>query len=589
MSHRVVEQFRKTIGQPDGFLVGAAVGAGMTAQAAEAGGADFLLAITAGRMRVMGTSSLAGNLPVLESNPLVDSFAFSEILSQCSIPLFLGSSAMDPRTDLDARIHDAASAGCDGIVNWPTSVLYPPHFQVLLERAGVGFTRELKMLKLANTQGMTAMAYVGNEQQASAAAAAGIEIICPNFGWNTGGAKGISSALPLEEVSFIMHSLSKAVFKQNANAILLVEGGPLETAEQVGALLRDTAIHGYVGGSTLERLPIEDSVAARTLAFKSTAQQVARRNRESLELNKWAAQHDLVGASTAAYRMFESIQRHAVRTDPVLMQGETGTPFATLARALHLEAGGKPDGFTSVSARHLNPTQIERRLFGSANDTNVGLLTNREYQTILIDGLERLPLPLQARLARTLRLGWLNQVGERRRLPAVGRLIFSARVGLEKMLSASLVDGELATLLATAVIDVPPLRERIDDVEALLVGALERLAPGKPVMLSPSARRALLINDWPGNEAQLQTLAEGLISGARLNAIKAEDIAALVSPVAQQPESRHPAGPLQERDLILNALWRYRFNRQETAQYLGVSRKTLYNKMQRYGLSDKTS
>jgi len=581
MSHRVVEQFRQTIKQPDGFLVGAAVGAGMTAQAAEAGGADFLLAITAGRMRVMGTSSLAGNLPILESNRLVDSFAYSEILSQCSVPLFLGSSAMDPRTDLDSRIEEAASAGCNGIVNWPTSVLYPAHFQALLEQAGVGFSREVNMLKTACAMGMTAIAYVSNEQQASQAAAAGIEIICVNFGWNTGGNKGISSVLSLAEVSLILHRLSKAVFAQNRNVILLVEGGPLETAEQVGTLLRDTEIHGYVGGSTLERLPIEDSVAARTLAFKSTAQQVARRNRQSLELNEWASRHGLIGASAPAHRLFESLRRHATRPEPVLIHGETGTPFATLARALHLEAGGEPHRFTAVSARHLNPAQIERRLFGNASDAHDGLLTDEDYQTVLLDGLDRLPIRLQARVARTLRQGWLHQVGERRRRRATGRLIFSARMGLEKMLSARLIEGDLAALLATATIEVPPLRERTEDVEAMLISALERLAPGEQIVLTASARRALLINDWAGNEAQLESIAEGLIAGARLNAINAEDIAALTRSVAPQPENRG-----QERDLILQALWRYRFNRQETAQYLGISRKTLYNKMQRYGLSN---
>lgn len=584
MTHRVIDQFRQTLGQPDGFLVGAAVGAGMTAQAAQAGGADFLLAINAGRMRVMGTSSLAGNLPVLESNRLVDSFAFTEILSQCSVPLFLGSSAMDPRTDLTARIEEAAASGVDGIVNWPTSVLYPTHFQPLLESAGVGFSREIEMLGIAQSCGMAAIAYIGNEQQAAVAAAAGINIICANFGWNTGGAKGISSGMSLEEVSLIMHGLSKAVFKQNPQAILLVEGGPLETAEQVGALLRDTAIHGYVGGSTLERLPIEDSVAARTLAFKSTAQQVARRNRQSVELNEWARQHGLVGASSAAYQLFESIRRQVARKTPVLFYGEAGTPFATIARALHLAAGGEPDTFTTISARHLNATQIERRLFGSSHDASDGLLADNRYQTVLVDGLERLPIRLQARLVRTLRQGWLNPVGGRRRLPLLNRLLFSARTTLENGLGASLIDAEMATLLATGAIKVPALRDRIEDVEALLVATLNLLAPDERVVLTDSARRALLIDDWPGNEAQLQSVAEGLIAGARLNAIKAEDITPLLQPTHQTTIKRE-----HERDLILNALWRYRFNRQETAQYLGISRKTLYNKMQRYGLSDKTA
>ena len=481
--------------------------------------------------------------------------------------------------DLAARAANAAQAGFHGMVNWPTSVLYPRALQQVLDKAGNGFSREVAMLLEARRHGLATLMYVATLEQALRAINAGLEMICLNFGWSPGGKSGVSTRLDLPEVAMQVQAISRAVRRSNPRCLILVEGGPLETAEQVGAILRDTPIDGYVGGSTLERLPIEDSVAARTVAFKSTAKQLAQEKRGSLDLEQWASKRGLVGSSEASINVFAQIRRNAEQAHPVLLWGEDGTPMLALATALLDEADRQDTSVVALRARQLTSIQIEHSLFGSDTGQRTGLLADPDHTLILLGDLERIPRRTQVRIARYLRDGWFSPIGSRRRIVGRARLVLSAQQPPEKLLEASLLDTDLAAVIGAGAIRVPPLRERHDDIEQLLIANLQRMAPMSAVTLDPSARRALLINSWPGNDRQLQELASRLIAGGKLDAITATDIARLTDEVTEtQPLNA------SERERLLQALWRHRFSRQKTADFLGISRKTLYNRMQRHGL-----
>ena len=149
------------------MLVGAAIGTGMTAQAAERGGADLLLALNAGRFRSMGVPSIASMLALRPCNDFVLDFARAEILPRVAIPVFFGASAFDPALDITALVARIAAAGFPGVVNFPTAALVDGRYRDFLEESGCGFAREVALLTAARKAGLATLAYVRTAAEAA--------------------------------------------------------------------------------------------------------------------------------------------------------------------------------------------------------------------------------------------------------------------------------------------------------------------------------------------------------------------------------------------------------------------------------------
>jgi predicted TIM-barrel enzyme len=141
------------------ILVGAAIGLGMTARAAADGGADFLLALSAGRLRVMGAPSLAAMLPIRDCNAFTDAFARREILDRVGVPVFFGAAACDPRLSIEVLLTRIRDAGYQGVANFPTAIHQDGAFRAALERVGLGFGREVEMLRTAPRFGLATLGY----------------------------------------------------------------------------------------------------------------------------------------------------------------------------------------------------------------------------------------------------------------------------------------------------------------------------------------------------------------------------------------------------------------------------------------------
>ncbi|MCV6603383.1 MAG: phosphoenolpyruvate hydrolase family protein, partial [Cohaesibacter sp.] len=160
---------------PKKFLFGAAVGTGMTALAAERGGADFLIILNAGRLRLRGASSLTCYLPLRDCNDWVGEIADKEILHRCESPVFMGAYAGDPRKSTDQMIEEAAQAGFSGIVNFPSSWAIDGRLRHALEQEGIGFARECELIDKAAKKGLMTLAYVNNSAEAQMMADAGAQ------------------------------------------------------------------------------------------------------------------------------------------------------------------------------------------------------------------------------------------------------------------------------------------------------------------------------------------------------------------------------------------------------------------------------
>lgn len=562
----------------ENFIVGAAIGSGAIGMAAVEGGVDFILALNAGRFRIMGAASPLSMLPVRESNSFSMSFAVDELLNRCPVPVYFGASVMTPSWSIGRILDTIEEYGFHGIVNFPTCAHYPPVIRDALDTAGFGFFREIDLLKAARKRGIRTMAHLTTKGQARVAAQAGVDMVCYNFGWNAGGELGFESRLNLQEATWHAREVSRVVKRYRPATLFLLEGGPIEDPVQLASIYQQASIDGYVGGSTIDRLPLEVSVKSRTLHFKSAALMAHKMASEHETLASRAQAIGFGGTSPAILKVVKAIYRFAPSTVSVLISGEPGTGRHTAVDAIqHLRGGAKT---SMLDAESMTTTALVSTLFGSrtvANDQ--GLLSHPEVDLVVVNGLEATTIRLQKRISFLLERGYFKTNSKGTKVDRTARLIFISRKNLKTLLAEKRVCPEFAARLKGHEIELPPLRYRLEDIEELFestIGTLlnrnhDTLRP----RLSPGALRRLMQHDWPGNLPELRATAARFIAGHPDE--RPDDL--LIGQILANSSSVEPPPLRTQRDLILDALWRHGFHRSNTAKFLGISRKTLYNKI----------
>jgi predicted TIM-barrel enzyme/transcriptional regulator with AAA-type ATPase domain len=550
------------------FLLGAAIGTGLAAQAAERGGADFLLALTAGRLRSMGLPSITCLLAVGEANRMVMEFGPAEILAQTSLPVFFGAAALGSEP-VEALLERASRAGFRGVTNFPSSVFLDGRYRCYLENCGLGFGCELTMLQAARRRGLATLAYVRTLAEARRAAAAEVDMVNLNFGWNVGGLLGMRGTLGLDEAANLGSTVVAAVRAINPTIRCLIEGGPIVTPEQMERVCRDSGADGYIGGSTIDRLPLENAIEMATDAFKTVG--VLRRQVEALEskLHRRAVIDALMGQSESLEHARGQFAR-AVDSDlPVLIVGEEGTGRRALAQALHETRIRNGRWIVRVDCRTQPAEVVDAQLLGCG-----ALLQRARGSTLVLEHVEALDGTLQGKLLRAFRAGG----GDR---PPVRFIGISGPTRF--VAGGAGFDNGLLRWLATIRIELPPLREHLEDLPMLAAALLRKVDKNRCKGLAPSAYRELLGYHWPRNLDELRTVIQTASLKARGAQIVAADVTAELGSPADMGRDRDSFA--SERDWILEGLRRNRFRRAETARFLRISRKTLYNKMQQHGLT----
>jgi DNA-binding NtrC family response regulator len=499
------------------------------------------------------------------------------------VPVYFGASVMTPSWSIHRILDTIEEYGFPGIVNFPTCAHYPPVMRQALEAAGFGFSLEIALLKAARKRGILTMAHLKTKQQARAAARAGVDMVCYNFGWNAGGELGFESRLNLQEATWHAREVSRVVKRYRPATMFLLEGGPIEDPAQLAVIYQEAEIDGYVGGSTIDRLPLEISVKNRTSHFKSAALMAHKMASEHEKLVRRARAIGFMGTSPTILKVVKAIYRFAPSTVSVLISGEPGTGRHTTVDAIqHLRGDAKT---VMLDATTMTPARLVSTLFGRRSvNTDQGLLGNPEVDLLVINGLEATTIRLQKRIAFLLERGYFTASPKRTKVQGTSRLLFISGKNLKTLLIEKRVCPEFAERLKGHEIELPPLRHRLEDIGELFETAIKTLLNQKHESmrpsLSPVALRRLMRHDWPGNLPELRATAARF--AARHTGDSPDDL--LISQILVNSPSVQRSPLRTERDLILDALWRQGFHRSNTAKFLGISRKTLYNKIRRLGI-----
>ena len=269
-------------------IIGAAVGSGLTAKLAALGGADILLALSAGKYRIMGRSSFSSYFCYGNNNAQVMELGKREIFPIVrDVPLLFGLMATDPTIDLYDCLQKIRAAGFAGIVNFPTVALIDGKFREALEEEGTTFDREVAAIKLANHFDLFTMAFVTNEHETRQMLAAGADVICVHLGLTRGGFLGAKKFISIDDAQKSAKKIFDLCRKLKPDALRMIYAGPANTLADMKFLFRNSDCQGYIGGSTFDRIPIERGVFDTVKTFKrgsdDTAQVVGSSGKISID------------------------------------------------------------------------------------------------------------------------------------------------------------------------------------------------------------------------------------------------------------------------------------------------------------------
>jgi len=332
---------------------------------------------------------------------------------------------------------------------------------------------------------------------------------------------------------------------------------------------------------------------ARIQALEREAAMLPRDQRRSF--------HGLVGASPAMRELYHRIEAAGVSRSTVLIVGESGTGKELVARAIH-ECGPIPKApFVALNSAAIPKDLIESELFGyrrgafsGANTEYLGLFRAAEGGTLFLDEVTEMGAETQAKLLRTVQERSVRPVGSTRELPVDVRLVASTNRDPEEAVRAGNLRQDLYYRLQAGVLEVPPLRERLEDIPGLVehfIGLLnEKLRPRIPVhSIEEDALEGMRQYSWPGNVRELSNVVETAFTFGRYPMIRLQDLPRTIADDRAEQLRSAPVIPMgsfadAERDVIARALESTNGNKLAAANLLRISRKKLYAAIARYKL-----
>ncbi|MBI2950861.1 sigma-54-dependent Fis family transcriptional regulator [bacterium] len=306
----------------------------------------------------------------------------------------------------------------------------------------------------------------------------------------------------------------------------------------------------------------------------------------------------LIGLSPAMNRVYNLIEK-VLRSDvSVMLTGETGTGKELLARCIHFNGARQEGAFVAQNCGALPPELLESELFGHRKGSFTGALEDRpglfeaaHGGTVFLDEIGETSPQMQVRLLRVLQEGEVRRVGETVDRKVDVRVIAATNRDLRAEVKAGRFREDLFFRLHVFPIEVPPLRDRLEDVPPLAIYFLKKYAPDQRVRFTPEAMDLLCRYAWPGNVRELENeVQRALLLAGEVERIGPEALSVAVRGRAARDEVRggtlYAATEQVEREMLVEALRRCKGNRTHAARALGVSRWGLVQKIEKYRIED---
>jgi DNA-binding NtrC family response regulator len=305
---------------------------------------------------------------------------------------------------------------------------------------------------------------------------------------------------------------------------------------------------------------------------------------------------EIIGQSSAMQKIFQTIDRVAKTDANVLILGENGTGKEVIARAIHRNSSRKNENFASVDLGSITETLFESELFGhkkgsftDAKEDRAGRFEMANHGTLFLDEIGNLSMPLQAKLLTVLQNRKVSRVGSNKDTPIDIRLICATNMPLYDMVKENRFRQDLLYRINTIEIEIPPLRERFEDIPLLANHFLKHYAVkyDKPVTkISEGAMSRMHKHPWPGNIRELQHALERAIILSATNVLQPEDFNFTPSSGKDDGQLSLDQYNLEEVEklLIRKVLKKYNGNITQAASELGLTRSSLYRRLEKYGL-----
>lgn len=267
----ILDRLRREVdaGRP---IVGSGAGIGLSAKFAEAGGTDLILIYNSGRFRMAGHGSNAGLLAIGDANAIVLEMGEREVLPVVTdTPVIAGINGTDPTRRMSTLLRRVSDVGFAGVINFPSHGIIDGRWRQSLELTGFGYDREVAMIAEAHRLDLFTMAYVFNAEESEAMVDAGVDVVVAHMGLTVGGSIGAPSdfAMSLDDAVARIDEIAAAARSTSADILVVCHGGPIATPADARYVLSCSTAVGFIGASSVERLPVETALRDTVAELKS--------------------------------------------------------------------------------------------------------------------------------------------------------------------------------------------------------------------------------------------------------------------------------------------------------------------------------
>ena len=250
-------------------IIGGGAGTGLSAKCEEAGGIDLIIIYNTGRYRMAGRVSTSGLFAYGDANEIVLEMAEEVLPVVTHTPVLAGVNATDPFRRMPLFLKQIKDLGFSGVQNFPTVAEFEGRMRTNMEASGLGYDKEVEMIRLAREIDLLTTPYAWKEDEAMEMARAGADILVAHCGLTTGGMIGASDANSMDEAVDLTLRIAEAARSVRKDILVICHGGPFDEPENVAkAMARMPGINGFYGASSIERLPVERAIKEQVVKFK---------------------------------------------------------------------------------------------------------------------------------------------------------------------------------------------------------------------------------------------------------------------------------------------------------------------------------